>query len=66
MAEHVIRIAIDGAPAEIGARRVVRSLEEIGRKSREVAAEIGKVESGLLRLRRAADGAALSGTGPAQ
>ena len=54
MAEHVIRIAIDGAPAEAGARRVVRSLEEIGRKSREVAAEIGKVESGLLRLRRAA------------
>jgi hypothetical protein len=32
----------------------VRSLEEIARKSRETAGEIGKVGSGLLRLRRAA------------
>ncbi len=54
MVERVVRIAIDSAPAEAGARRVVRSLEEIGRKSREVAAGISKVESGLLRLGRAA------------
>jgi hypothetical protein len=54
MDERVIRIAIDSAPAEAGARRVVRSLEAIARKSRETTAEIGKVESGLLRLRQAA------------
>ena len=53
MAERVIRIAIDSAPAEAGAHRIVRSLEEIGRKSREAAAEISKVESALLRLQRA-------------
>ena len=39
MAERVIRIAVDSAQAEAGARRVVRSLEETGRKSREAAAE---------------------------
>lgn len=40
MAERVIRIAIDSAPAEAGARRVVRSLDAIARKGRE-AAEAG-------------------------
>ncbi len=53
MVERVVRISIDSALAEAGARRTVRSLEEIGRKSREVAAEISKVESALLRHGRA-------------
>ncbi len=50
MAERVIRIAIDSAPAEAGARRVVRSLDAIAGKSREAAEAIGHVESSLQRL----------------
>ncbi len=50
MAERVIRIVIDSTAAEAGARRVVRSLDAIARKSGEAAEAIGRVESSLRRL----------------
>lgn len=46
MVESVIRIEIDGAPAEGGARRVVRSHDAIARKSGEAAEAIGRVRIG--------------------
>lgn len=53
MANTVIRVALDPRPAETGARRVVRLLEEIARKAKETAGEIGSAEGALLRLQKA-------------